>query len=200
MGNYLCAGTAMFRRKAFQKLGGFHPGLIQLQDYHLWIRWAQRSVHISDERLISYRKSHRSLSSASNSDRMMVELRWVRAHCLDAASPAFLDDLIRPTVENGSLIPEDPKIKRALALLSFANPEIRRIGYEKVLEILSQTDGVTRLRAAGIEMQDVFQLMAPSDQSDESPNESFGSQPDGVRAAARRFRARVIRSFSQRAP
>jgi glycosyltransferase involved in cell wall biosynthesis len=56
VGNCLCIASAVTRRKTLLHLGGFHPALIQLSDFDLWVRMAAiGDLHIISDPLTSMR-------------------------------------------------------------------------------------------------------------------------------------------------
>ncbi len=78
--NPLCAPTAFGKASSFRRIGKFHNGLIQLQDYEYWIRACQSSrISVISDRLVSYRirQNGANLSSNKNSERIRNEHQYV---------------------------------------------------------------------------------------------------------------------------
>ena len=79
-GNWLCASSAFMPRQNFLIAGQFHPALLHLQDFLLWIRLAHLGkLHIINEPLVRYRRNSRggNLSSPDNDARMRAEMQFV---------------------------------------------------------------------------------------------------------------------------
>lgn len=56
-GNFFCAPTACIRRAVLEEKGYYRYGLVQLQDYELWLRLARASAfYILPEKLAAYRR------------------------------------------------------------------------------------------------------------------------------------------------
>jgi len=88
-GNFLCASSAFMRRDSFFSARAFHPGLLHLQDFLLWIRLAhQGNFEVIDERLVGYRRNSAggNLSSPDNDSRMRAEMQYVYQHFFDGCS------------------------------------------------------------------------------------------------------------------
>ena len=56
-GNFLCAPSVLIRSEMLKKVGYYHYGFVQLQDYDLWIRFLMNSyyMYIMPEKLTYYR-------------------------------------------------------------------------------------------------------------------------------------------------
>jgi len=79
-GNWLCASSAFMPRQNFFTAGQFHPALLHLQDFLLWIRLAHLGkLHVINEPLVRYRRNSRggNLSSPDNDARMRAEMQFV---------------------------------------------------------------------------------------------------------------------------
>jgi glycosyltransferase involved in cell wall biosynthesis len=161
-GNFLCAATATFRRETFLSLGGFHPGLVQLQDFYLWLRWSWRAMVLTDDRVSYYRKSPDSLSSASNNRRMNAERAWVYRRMLDEIPDSVIADSFREALPRG-VRHRHRMIDIAILFLQHPDPIVYQIGCEALLDVASTDDGCTLLTGYGISMQDLFAWTARSD-------------------------------------
>ena len=81
--NKLCASSAFIRKKVLDETGGFRYGLVQCQDYDLWMRiLAKTHIYIVPEILTLYRKfsvESRNLSSVTQAtqNRTMHETQWL---------------------------------------------------------------------------------------------------------------------------
>lgn len=160
-GNFICAATATFRRTTFLSLGGFHPGLLQLQDFHLWLRWSWRRMLLSNERFSVYRKSGGSLSTASNDRRMHAERLWVYRHVFDDIPDSVVADVF-PTTRSTFASTRDRELELALIYLQHPDPLIYQLGCELLLDQCGAT-GVDALANHGLTIQDVFAWTAGSD-------------------------------------
>ena len=82
-GNLFCAPSAFIRKKVLDETGGFRYGLVQLQDYDLWMRiLAKTHICIIPEVLVLYRRfsvNGRNLSSVSQAtqNRDRHETQWL---------------------------------------------------------------------------------------------------------------------------
>lgn len=156
-GNFLCAPSALFRRSAYIGLGGFHPGLLQLQDFHLWCRWSERgTVEISTERYVEYRKSPQNLSGAANVHRMHAERLWIYRHFFDAIAGDALRKLFRPEEFRYA---QDGELAEAMLYLQHDDVLIKSIGCEKLLDFCATESNLGQLSAVGMSVQDVFSLV-----------------------------------------
>jgi glycosyltransferase involved in cell wall biosynthesis len=172
VGNFLCAATATFRRDAFLSLGGFHPGLLQLQDFHLWLRWSWRRMLLTTERFSFYRKSAGSLSGVSNDQRMHSERLWVYRHVFDE-----VPDFVMSTAFSDGFAtwPDGHKwVRNALIYLGHPDPAIYQIGCEVILDALADPGALEVLRRQNVTLQDVFAWVGRADAS------GFGSRRELV--------------------
>ena len=171
-GNFLCAATATFRRSTFLSLGGFHPGLLQLQDFHLWLRWSWRGMVVSDDRVSYYRKASGSLSAPSNDRRMNAERAWVYRHAFDEIPADVVASAFKADLPRGAPLPHRA-LDLALIFLQHPDQLAYQIGCEGLLDVLSGEDGCALLDSYGITMQDVFSWTARSDVTGSAARESI---------------------------
>lgn len=105
-GNYFCAPSAMIRMEVLAKVGGYQYGLVQLQDYDLWLRMlARASVHIIEESLTLYRRfdaPQKNLSSESTDTfkRRMNEQHYLVDHFIGGLSVTQFRELFRAQMCN----------------------------------------------------------------------------------------------------
>lgn len=91
-GNQFCAASACIRRELFEKAGYYRYGLIQLQDYELWMRLlVEGAVYILQENLTYYRRFNqegKNLSSINQEteNRDMHEKQWITESFLEKLS------------------------------------------------------------------------------------------------------------------
>lgn len=154
VGNFLCAATATFRRDEFLSLGGFHPGLLQLQDFHLWLRWSWRRMLVSEERFSFYRKSAGSLSAVSNDRRMHSERLWVYRHLFDHIPDSVVTEVFSGGF--GAWRDGHQWLRNALIYLGHADPSIYQIGCEILFDGLDDPAAIEVFRQHHVTLQDVF--------------------------------------------
>jgi len=187
VGNFLCAPTATFIRKTYLDLGGFRPGLLQLQDFELWVRWAgTRRLAVVDERFVRYRKTPNSLSNPANDRRMHSERVWVYRHFFDTVSDpvimsAFLEDLHR--MGRRGHFDRLPDV--AMLYLGHPDPLIYQIGCEQLLDVCREEAGVARLAQSGIRLQDVYELIGGGDITRDAERDSLLDDLRHLRAGLR---------------
>ncbi len=156
-GNFLCAPTATFHRSKFLSLGGFHPGLLQLQDFQLWCRWSPSGTTlVSTDRLIEYRKTDQNLSSIRNINRAHAEKLWIYRRFFDSISRDQMSELFDVERFGDGVTAE---LVQAMLYLQHDDRMIRSIACERILDVLASDGGVEDLDAVGITMQDVFSLV-----------------------------------------
>ncbi|MEX2322706.1 MAG: glycosyltransferase family A protein [Acidimicrobiia bacterium] len=165
VGNFLCAPTATFLRETFLELGGFQPGLLQLQDFDLWVRWAGgRRVAVSDERVIRYRKESNSLSSQGHDRRMHAERVWVYRHFFDDVTDSVVETAFREELQRlGREGHFDRTLDITLLYLGHPDPLVYQIGCERLLDICNGKDGAARLAEFGMRIQDVYDIVGRGD-------------------------------------
>lgn len=147
--NYLCASSAFLRRKDFLSAGCFHPGLLHLQDFLLWIRLAHRgNLRVIPERLVSYRRNSTggNLSSPANDTRMRAELSYVYSKFFDGCPinrirQAFSD------VKNFSEAEKRPDPTYLYML--HGDPVIKQVGLERIWKV---TDLSNRDNSSGVDL------------------------------------------------
>jgi glycosyltransferase involved in cell wall biosynthesis len=164
-GNFLCAPTAFGARQTMLLDGGFHPALLQVQDFELWARVAGRGeIAVSNERIVRYRRPWglTNISAPANAARSRVEVLYTFRHFFDRADPERV----------AAAFPELPPIARddvardvplLVPLLHFAHrdPDVRQQGVELLFDRCTDADAAARLESVyGIAPDDVFALAA----------------------------------------
>ncbi len=105
-GNYFCAPSACIRREFLEKTGGYRYGLVQLQDFDLWLRLLREgAVYILQEKLVLYRrfvKSERNLSSNSlqTQNRDSHEGQWIQDTFLNELSAEEFVQIFKKDLKN----------------------------------------------------------------------------------------------------
>ena len=164
-GNYFCAPSVMLRRNVIDKVGLFHHGLLQLQDFDYWIRACKNGFKfwIGSERLIFYRrrKGDKNLSSKRNQDRTRFEhsfiLRRYFQHCPDwLIKDAFSDEICLTPYDT----PEARRVDTAMIYLFHSNESARQIGYEAIMEMLESKENRDDVeRRYGFSATDLFEIL-----------------------------------------
>ncbi|ALM85280.1 glycosyltransferase [Bordetella sp. N] len=137
-GNFLCASSTMMSAAAAQKIGFFHPGLIQLQDYDYWLRACALgcSLAVFEQRVVKYRRHFSNLSSSARDFAMLVELPLVIRRSLDDACPAVLrkefPEIFRPQVNPNAPI---SAFEKSGLLLSHPREEVRALGLSMAIQL-----------------------------------------------------------------
>lgn len=112
--NYFCAPSKCFRRDVIDRIGLFHEGLVQLQDYDYIIRMTGSGMNILilDEPLIAYRRHAENLSGSPRMVAVYRELAFVYRHFLEGATSSVMRrafaDILDPTPDlDRPLTPDD---------------------------------------------------------------------------------------------
>ena len=75
IGNCLCHPSVLFRRSAFEKSGGYRYGLIQTDDFDLWVRLCLKNdIHVLPKKLTRFRI--RENASNMSADTPTTRIRW----------------------------------------------------------------------------------------------------------------------------
>lgn len=160
--NFLCAPCVAIRRSTWDRVGSFHEGLIQLQDYDYWLRAAVRGVNfqVSEERLIKYRVHTNNLSSEVNQRRTAREKAFVlRMIKEDLSNSTILPVLFGESFKQlADTLPKELMI--SLLYLRHRDPNIQQIGLENLIELSNSRVGAQLLKDhLGIGRSTVFQLL-----------------------------------------
>jgi glycosyltransferase involved in cell wall biosynthesis len=171
VGNMICAPAAAVRRSDFIALGGFHIGLDYLQDYHLWLKLAERgTVEILREPVVEYRKHTSNLSRAyleidsARLRRGRAELEFILTDFLANARPETLGRL---AVANGMDLREFELLhtNERVALLELSHDDhlLVRRGLAFLLTKLGEKDGPATLERMGLTMADLGRFATKAD-------------------------------------
>lgn len=162
-GNFLCASSVAMRRTVWEKLGGFNPGLLQLQDYDYWLRAVVDGLILSvtTQRLIKYRIHGTNLSSSRYDVRMHRELGAI----FRGLSPKIPNDCVEAVLYSQSFrglawSNQDREILNALLFLRHPIETVRQIGFEALLNLLVDDDMAATLeKEFGLSFRMVFDLL-----------------------------------------
>ncbi|WP_238542449.1 glycosyltransferase family 2 protein [Sphingomonas sp. PAMC 26621] len=161
-GNFLCASSVGLRRSAWERLGGFHPGLLQLQDYDYWLRALTSGLvlAIDPDRLVSYRLHDKNLSRSANNVRMHREMGAI----FRAFGTRVPDSFINVILYDGSFDGvgwQDDNRDVLLALLYLRHPieSVRQIGIEALISLLGHAPSAAMLEHRfGLSFRALFDL------------------------------------------
>ena len=161
-GNFLCASSALLDRSSFLKFGGFHPGLLHLQDFRLWIQFASivEPIVLTD-RIVKYRRTSfgGNLSSSTNDKRMRAEFAYVYRQFFDHCSLERLKDAF-PEVANAT----SSESARIQLLLNHKDHLVYQEGVERLLIALESCDGqLPKIGRAELTATDIFEIVGKSD-------------------------------------
>lgn len=131
-GNWLCASSAFMRRSDFIAAGRFHPSLLHLQDFLLWVRLTHRGpLEVIPERLVRYRRNSAggNLSSTANDARMRAEMAYVYKVFFDGCADARIAEAF-PELAGDHQTRDLP----AIAELCLQHPDylVKQVGLEMV--------------------------------------------------------------------
>jgi glycosyltransferase involved in cell wall biosynthesis len=130
-GNFLCAPTALMRREVVGRIGYFHEGLIQLQDYEYWLRAcvAGCRLGVSPQRAVAYRRHVGNLSSSNRHEATLAELPLVIRHIVELAPSEIMRDHF-PHMFTVKVDHSEPlsRLERALFLMAHGHLEVRAEG------------------------------------------------------------------------
>lgn len=161
-GNFLCATSGMVRREVVERFGWAHNGMLQLQDFQLWIRLAPHCrFGVSDDRLLMYRvrNADANLSSRSNAWRTIPEKSLIYRQFFDGAPRDFVQ---RAFPELAGISAELPEVayqaQLSLLYLEHKNPNVRMIGIERLIALMERPDDYELLRTtAGLDVKTVYE-------------------------------------------
>lgn len=137
--NYFCAPSATMLRTVVDKVGPFHEGLIQLQDYDYWLRASGQGFRLGlfDTRLLKYRRHVGNLSTTRRDFASRAEIPVVLKRALRLARP----EVIRPLFP-GLVLPVADAAQPLSAfeystlLLAHAREEVRLAGIDYAISLL----------------------------------------------------------------
>ncbi|HBN76332.1 MAG TPA: hypothetical protein DD473_11045 [Planctomycetaceae bacterium] len=169
-GNCLCFSSAMIRRSTFSESETiwFNPSFIQLSDFDLWIRICLKNeIWILTEQLTATRvlPAQRNLSadSVSSRNRNVLEISSIYQHFFTAS---VVEEATEIFPELCDWLPQDTTYWRRFLISDLAArqsySEIRRAGFQKMQELLSEERAVESLREENPRLMRNFLLSAGS--------------------------------------
>lgn len=153
--NFLCAPSAMFRTSVATRIGKFHEGLIQLQDYDYWLRAVGLGYKIGvfDHRLVSYRRHQGNLSSAARELATIAEFPIILGSILDNADPAVLrktfGQLLEPLVDTGQVL---SCFEKSIVLLAHRRRDVQMLGLSKVIGLMNDSAAAQKYEERGVNL------------------------------------------------
>jgi len=163
-GNFLCGSSAFAHRSFFERLGKFRVGLIQLQDFDLWVRACRSAARMAlfAERLVRYRvrDDGMNLSSLRHSARIRFELHSIYAEFFGDASATLLQRAFPGEIGEDAL--DNPiALEVDLAFLYFGHPSdlVRSIGIGMLIRFFDSAAHTAELAGRGFGPRHLFQMM-----------------------------------------
>jgi glycosyltransferase involved in cell wall biosynthesis len=136
--NYLCAPSHLMRRDVVDRIGYFHEGLVQAQDFEYAVRMTSAGMKllIVEEPLVLYRRHSQNLSRANHrNNALRRELLTIYRHFLDFASPRILRsafaDIFDPELDLDRALSPD---ELGFIFMSHSDPSVRAIAVEYLVQ------------------------------------------------------------------
>jgi glycosyltransferase involved in cell wall biosynthesis len=174
VGNLICAPAVALRRTDYLELGGFHPGLDHLQDFHLWLTLADRgSFAILDRPVVEYRKHSTNLSRAHlgvdspRLRRIRAEWEFTLTDFLERASHETLAILaVAAGIHSPGFDGLGHEQRVALLELHHDNRLLVRRGLAFLLKELGTPGGIDSLARMGLSPADLDRFAVLADHED----------------------------------
>ena len=121
-GNFFCSPSACIRSDVLQKVGYYRYGLVQLQDYDLWLRILETEVsYVMTERTTLYRRfddnSNLSASDIYTDNRTRHEGQWIKYHLFKNFDKEKFKYIMQDVLCNPNAVSEkEIEIEKALIL------------------------------------------------------------------------------------
>jgi glycosyltransferase involved in cell wall biosynthesis len=194
-GNFLCATSAMLRREVIERFGWVHNGMLQLQDFLLWVHLAPHCrFGVSEDRLLMYRvrNADANLSSRRNAWLTVPEKSLNYRRFFDGAPRDFV---LRAFPELAGVPADAPEVAYQAHLsrlyLSHKNPDIRMIGVERLIALMEKSSDYDVLRKSTmIDVRTVYEEFGEA-LPELRENGGKSSRPKPRMTAARRLLNRI---------
>lgn len=143
-GNFLCGTSVMIRRELLDKVGPWHCGLVQLQDFEKWVALLPHcGFSRSNERHTYYRvrESGLNLSSHSNRWRSVLEKKLVYRSFFSGIEPSFIFKAFSKYLDG-----HPSRLTRTVEhlvyplYLAHSDPIVRMVGIEMMIECVRSPD------------------------------------------------------------
>lgn len=135
--NFICAPAVAMMRASWLKIGSFHEGLFQLQDFDYWLRAAalRLTFRVDAEPCVEYRLHGSNLSHPANQTRTGREYKYVLRAIGSQLDAGFLN-----TILYGSGFAASNELPAKILLphlyLRHSNEGIRQIGFDLLLDLM----------------------------------------------------------------
>jgi glycosyltransferase involved in cell wall biosynthesis len=141
--NFLCAPSATLRADAFARVGAMHEGLIQLQDYELWMRACALGLKLRlyDHPVVQYRRHEGNLSTVNRNLAAVNELPFVLLKTLQHGNQKELRCAFRSILPLA--VDESQPLSQfeiALIMLAHPRPNVKGRGMELITELLDDRE------------------------------------------------------------
>lgn len=135
-GNHLCAPTMCAKRSSLARVGRFHAGLVQLQDWHYWVRAlaAGCRIDVSDERLVRYRRHDSSLSHSDQDHVLKREAHFVLREFFNGAPAALVREAFSGIIDPAGVAAPLRPGESALCYLAHKDENVRTFGFLQLIE------------------------------------------------------------------
>lgn len=137
-GNFVCAPAVSMTRRSWERIGSFHEGLMQLQDYDYWLRAAalECKFSFSKEPLVGYRLHGSNLSSPANQRRADREYNFVLRSVGSKLTADFLQAVLYDDTFSSAPLGIPDRILLPHLYVRHAAPPIQQIGFDLLLALL----------------------------------------------------------------
>lgn len=163
-GNMFCAPTALIRKKVLDKVGFYKYGLLQMQDYELWLRiMAKYPIYIMQEKLVKYRRFEqigKNISSESNvnflrpfHETMCVQEQFVLSLDYEMFYRIFDEDIVSKEAKGESSL----LCEKFFLLCRLGNPGAAKLGIH-LLE--NEVHREFLKKYYGYQLKDFYEIMA----------------------------------------
>ena len=111
-GNFFCAPSACIRKKVIDKVGFYRYGLVQLQDYYLWMKiLLETPIYIIQEKLTLYRRFHSSGKNLSEINlntqrRDQHETQWICEDIIKRMTPEKFRQVFKEDMKDPNAVGE----------------------------------------------------------------------------------------------
>jgi glycosyltransferase involved in cell wall biosynthesis len=162
-GNFLCASSAFLDRREFLQCRGFHPGLLHLQDFFLWIKLAGRTQPtVMNETLVQYRRTSYggNLSSDTNDRRMRAEFSYVYQEFFKNVTDSRFGEAFN---DGRSVSRDERELIEIESHLAHPDLLIYQVGVEMLLRALNHREQTIFLNGSELSSWDIFDIVGKSD-------------------------------------
>ena len=158
-GNFICASSVALRRSAWERVGGFNAGLLQLQDYDWWMRalCAELRFAADDDQVAQYRWHGANLSDFSNATRIYRELAFILREVAEKAPEPLLSAVHFGSAAKAQVMPRS--VLAALCCLQHESELVRQVGADLMIRIMNRADCDTMIGPLGLSRRAMFEAL-----------------------------------------